>query len=215
MRGTHPRVAGAGSEMSWNLSVFRTLLEDDIYGIATSVSQGFFQNIGDTRRQGIEAGLNYRGQSWSAYANYSFVQATFRSPSPCRHPRIPFRMRNGNIQVEPGDRLPGIPEHRLKLGADYRILPDWTVGATVNVVSSFYLRRRRVQPARADLRAIRSSICTPHTNRARTSSSSPRSTISSIASMRPGASSAIPRASARREFRLTASPTGPESTIDS
>jgi iron complex outermembrane recepter protein len=138
LRGKIPAVAGSGGEMSWNLSVFRTLLEDDIFGIATSVSQGFFQNIGDTRRQGVEAGLNYRADSWSAYANYSFVQATFRSPLVVPSPSNPYQNALGDIQVEPGDHLPGIPDHRLKLGADYKILPDWMVGATLNFVSSFY-----------------------------------------------------------------------------
>ena len=128
LRGKIPDLAGTGSEMSWNLSVFRTLLKDDIYGISTSIAQGFFQNIGDTRRQGVEAGLNYRTQSWSAYANYSFVQATFRSPLLMPSPSNPYRDAGGNIQVEPGDRLPGIPQHRLKLGADYIILPGLTVG---------------------------------------------------------------------------------------
>jgi iron complex outermembrane recepter protein len=138
LRGKIPAVAGAGTEVSWNLSAFRTLLEDDIFGIATSVSQGFFQNIGDTRRQGVEAGLNYRADSWSAYANYSFVQATFRSPLVVPSPSNPYQNALGDIQVEPGDHLPGIPDHRLKLGADYRIIPAWTVGATLNLVSSFY-----------------------------------------------------------------------------
>jgi iron complex outermembrane recepter protein len=137
LRGTTPALAGAGA-VSWNLSVFRTLLKDDIFGIATSVSQGFFQNIGDTRRQGVEAGINYRAESWSAYANYSFVQATFRSPLTVPSPSNPYQNALGDIQVEPGDHLPGIPDHRLKLGADYKIIPAWTVGATLNVVSSFY-----------------------------------------------------------------------------
>jgi iron complex outermembrane recepter protein len=136
LRGKVPEIAGA--EISWNFSGFRTLLQDDIFGIATSVSQGFFQNIGDTRRQGLEAGLNYKSQSWSGYLNYSFVQATFRSPITVPSPSNPFQNAAGDIQVEPGDHLPGIPEHRLKIGANYTILPDWTLGATVNIVSSFF-----------------------------------------------------------------------------
>jgi iron complex outermembrane receptor protein len=138
LRGNMPDVAGAGSAVSWNLSVFRTLLKDDIFGIATSVSQGFFQNIGDTRRQGLEAGINYRTDSWSGFANYSFVQATFRSPLTVPSPSNPYQDDLGDIQVVAGDRLPGIPQHRLKIGADYKILPAWTVGATVNYVSSAY-----------------------------------------------------------------------------
>jgi iron complex outermembrane receptor protein len=138
LRGTLPEVAGG--EVSWNLSGFRTLLENDIFGIATSISQGFFQNIGDTRRQGFEAGINYHGQRWSAFANYSLVQATFRSALTVPSPSNPFQDENGDIAVVPGDRMPGIPENRLKLGVDFRIIPDWTVGATLNLVSSsFYV----------------------------------------------------------------------------
>jgi iron complex outermembrane recepter protein len=138
LRGNVPVSVGAAGELTWNASVFRTNLHDDIYGIATSVSQGFFQNIGDTQREGVEAGLSYRTESWSAFANYSFVQATFRSPLVVPSPSNPFQDANGDIQVEPGNRLPGIPKHRLKLGGDYKVIPAWTVGATVNVVSNFY-----------------------------------------------------------------------------
>jgi iron complex outermembrane receptor protein len=137
IRGQAQRLSGR-HQVTWNLSVFRTLLRDDIYGIATSVSQGFFQNIGDTRRQGFEAGINYRADTWSAFANYSLVQATFRSPLTVPSPSNPYQDALGDIRVEPGDHLPGIPEHRLKLGADYKLLPQWTVGATLNLVTSFY-----------------------------------------------------------------------------
>jgi iron complex outermembrane receptor protein len=131
-------IAAASTEVSWNLSVFRTLLHDDIFGIATAVSQGFFQNIGDTRRQGFEAGINYRAERWSGFANYSLVQATFQSPLTVPSPSNPYQNALGDIQVEPGDHLPGIPDHRLKLGVDYKLIPDWTLGATVNYVSSAY-----------------------------------------------------------------------------
>jgi iron complex outermembrane receptor protein len=138
VRGKSSIAAASAAEVSWNLSVFRTLLEDDIFGIATSVSQGFFQNIGDTRRQGIEAGINYRGERWSGFANYSLVQATFQSPLTVPSPSNPYQNALGDIQVEPGDHLPGIPEHRLKVGADVKLIPDWTLGATANYVSSAY-----------------------------------------------------------------------------
>jgi iron complex outermembrane receptor protein len=138
LRGKTPDAPRTDGTITWNLSMFRTLLHDDIYGIATSVSQGFFQNIGDTRRQGIEAGLGYRSSNFSAYANYSLVQATFRSALVVPSPSNPFQDALGDIQVEPGDRLPGMPEHRLKLGADLKVVPAWTVGATLNWVSDFY-----------------------------------------------------------------------------
>ena len=136
VRGTLPDVAGG--EVTYNLSAFRTLLSDDIFGIATSISQGFFQNIGDTRRAGFEAGLGYQADRWSAFANYSFVRATFQSTLLVPSPSNPFQDENGDITVTPGDRMPGIPESRLKLGADFKIIPHWTLGATLNYVSSSY-----------------------------------------------------------------------------
>jgi iron complex outermembrane receptor protein len=138
LRGTIPPGPSASGQISWNVSGFRTLLEDDIFGIATSVSQGFFQNIGDTRRQGAELGIKYQAQNWSAFANYSFVQATFRSAFVEPSPSNPFQNALGDTQVEPGDRLPGIPENRLKIGADYKILPQWSMGATAVYVSSVF-----------------------------------------------------------------------------
>jgi iron complex outermembrane recepter protein len=136
LRGNVPALAGGS--VSWNLSAFRTLLKNDIFGIATSISQGFFQNIGDTRRQGIEAGFKYSTERWSGYANYSFVQATFRSALTVPSPSSPYQDAAGDIQVEPGDHLPGIPDQRLKIGGDYKVLPNWKVGASLNLVSSFY-----------------------------------------------------------------------------
>jgi iron complex outermembrane receptor protein len=136
--GVRGRTADGSRELSWNLSVFRTVLHDDIYGIATSVSQGFFRNIGDTRRQGIEAGVSHRAGRWSAFLNYSLVQATFESALVVPSPSNPHQDALGDIQVEPGDQLPGIPEHRLKLGIDFNVTRTWTVGTTVNVVSSAY-----------------------------------------------------------------------------
>ena len=138
LRGRLADSPGADGQVSWNLSAFRTLLHDDIYGISPSVSQGYFANIGDTRRQGIEAGLAYRGPRLSAYANYSLVQATFQSDFVEPSPSNPFQNAAGQTQIEPGDKLPGIPEHRLKVGADLKVFPQWTVGTTVKFVSDFY-----------------------------------------------------------------------------
>jgi len=91
LRGKIPAASADAGTLSWNLSAFRTNLDDDIYGVATSVSTGFFQNIGSTRRQGIEAALNYQAVAWSACINYSYVDATFESPLLLPSPSSPFQ----------------------------------------------------------------------------------------------------------------------------
>ncbi|MGO9934498.1 MAG: TonB-dependent receptor [Steroidobacteraceae bacterium] len=138
LRG-HSAAPFSRGTFSWNASVFRTNSQDDIYGIATSVSTGFFQNVGSTCRQGFEAGINYQVQAFSAYLQHSYIDATFRSPLLLYSPSNPAQDADGDIHVLPGDRLPLIPESRLKLGGDYLLLPKWSVGGSlVWVTSSFY-----------------------------------------------------------------------------
>jgi iron complex outermembrane receptor protein len=125
---------------AWNFGLFRSDLADDIYGVATSLSTAFFENIGATRRQGIETGLTYKDEDWSVYGNYSLVDATFQSSLTLPSPNNPFADANGNIRVVPGDRLPEIPEHQLKVGADYRVTSSWMVGGVLNYFGDQYLR---------------------------------------------------------------------------
>ena len=139
LRGKIPDGSSAGDGISWNLGAFRTNSFDDIYGISTSVSSGFYQNIGSTRREGLEAGFNYQADRWSAYVNYSYIYATFQSAIQLPSPSNPYQDADGNIEVRPGDRLPGIPKNRVKIGVDYAFTPQWKLGASMIVVSSqFY-----------------------------------------------------------------------------
>jgi iron complex outermembrane receptor protein len=139
LRGHLPMGANGGT-LNWNASLFRTNSEDDIYGISTSISTGFFENVGSTRRQGFETGLTYQSRTWSAYAQYSFIDATFRSPLVLNSPSSPFQDDDGNIQVVPGNRLPLIPKHRVKFGADYWVLRSWSIGGSANIVSSSFYK---------------------------------------------------------------------------
>lgn len=129
----------APGRIEWNLGVFRTDLSDDILNVPTAIiSTGFFENVGNTRRQGIEAGLGYRDDKWTVGAQYSLIDATFESALTLSSPNNPFADAAGNIQVKPGDHLPGIPQHRLKLNADYAVTEKWTVGGNLVVASDQY-----------------------------------------------------------------------------
>ena len=138
LRGNIPNAFATDGAVTWNLGAFRTNSFDDIYGISTSVSSGFYQNIGSTRREGIEAGFNYQTDKWSAYFNYSYVDATFQSAIQLPSPSNPFQDADGNIEVRPGDRLPGIPKNRVKVGVDYAVTPQWKLGASMIIVSNEY-----------------------------------------------------------------------------
>ena len=140
LRGRITSLGGGQDTLTWNVGGFRTNLSDDIYAISTTLSTGFFQNIGSTRREGAQAGLAYNSNRWSAYLNYSYVNATFESAFAISSPSNPFRDADGNIQIAPGDHLPGIPRHRIKLGGDYTVLPHWTVGGTLTYTSTQFYR---------------------------------------------------------------------------
>jgi len=125
--------------VEWNLGLFRTDLQDDILSVPSAIiSSGFFENVGSTRRQGVEAGIGYRDDRWTVSANYSLVDATFETTITLSSPNNPFADAAGDIHVSPGNHLPGIPQHRLKLNADYAVTDKWTVGGNLIIASDQY-----------------------------------------------------------------------------
>lgn len=59
--------------LDWNLAFYRTDLSDDIHFInATGTfTRGFFKNVGDTRREGVEAGLKGHTEKLNWCTNFS------------------------------------------------------------------------------------------------------------------------------------------------
>jgi iron complex outermembrane receptor protein len=134
------RLAALPGAFAWNVGLYRTDLDDDIYAVASSISTGFFENIGATRRQGIDAALRYQDERWSLKLAYSLVDATFQSPLTLPSPNNPAADASGNIQVQPGDHLPGIPEHRVIVNGDYHLTGSWIIGATLTYAAAQYYR---------------------------------------------------------------------------
>jgi iron complex outermembrane receptor protein len=141
LRGSFGNDAKTG-KLTWGLGAFRTESTDDIINVSSSVVQnfGYFTNAGETLRQGIEAKLDYRQDRWNAYANYTFVDATFQSAMTLQSPNNPASDPvTGDIFVTPGNRIPGIPAHRFKAGAEYNVTDAWKIGADLNVVGSQFM----------------------------------------------------------------------------
>jgi iron complex outermembrane receptor protein len=126
--------------LTWNVGVFHAENTDDIINAASPIiGHQFFQNGGNTLRQGIEAGATYKWDRWNVYANYTWIDATFLSPLTLSSPNNPFADANGRIFVVPGDHIPAVPNYRFKAGADYKITDAWKVGADINAIGSQYL----------------------------------------------------------------------------
>lgn len=140
------KVVENGWKLRWGLSLFHTENTDDIINIASSVvpNFGYFQNAGTTLRQGLEAKVDLTWNRWTAYANYTFVDATYQSFLTINSPNNPMATIDpvtgaANIFVVPGDHIPGIPANRFKIGSEYAITDAWKLGADLNYVGSQYL----------------------------------------------------------------------------
>ena len=130
----------------WKAGLFRTTNVDDIEFQSTGGAQsneGFFANIGDTRRQGLEASLSGKAfdnrVDW--FVNYTHLDARYLTPFTeisANHPDAD--PQTGLIEVEKGDHLPGLPQNTFKLGADYAITRQFTIGGDIVYNSSQYLR---------------------------------------------------------------------------
>ena len=142
-----------------NASVYRTNVRDDIFFIQSenAVFEGFFDNIGDTRREGVELGVQvFPTERLSLYANYAFTRATFRSAAddlqhPGRHRLRGFSARRAGTACAAGDRLPLVPDHQVKVGGLLTCRSGsssgWTRGTSASSGSG---GTRPTRPSRSD-----------------------------------------------------------------
>ena len=101
-----------GRGVTVGADLYRTDVRHDIFFVAPTATTGYFQNIGATRRSGLEASVAWRAPSGlELYANYGYTVASFQTTAPLSTGRPP-----GNETIRPGDRLPMIPAHRANLG---------------------------------------------------------------------------------------------------
>jgi outer membrane receptor protein involved in Fe transport len=130
----------ADATLNSELSLYRTTLSNDILAVGSSLpGLSFFQNVGNTQRQGFDLSLKLKYRGLSTYLGYSFIDATFQTPFTEQSPSNPAADANGNIFIQSGDKLPGIPQNVLKFGADYAITDAWTVGGSALYESGQYL----------------------------------------------------------------------------
>jgi outer membrane receptor protein involved in Fe transport len=138
--------------LSWHAGVFQTTNKDDILFQTTGGAQanvGFFDNVGDTRRAGVEVGLRQRIERVQWSVEYSLVEATFEDAfninSPNHpvfedEPDAPEIVGDGKLLVTKGSAVPGIPRHQINAGIDIALTDRLTFGTDVSFRSGVYLR---------------------------------------------------------------------------
>jgi iron complex outermembrane receptor protein len=130
-----------------NASVYRTNVRDDISFIQSeaAVFEGFFDNIGTTRREGIETSLQViPTERLSLYANYAYTRATFRTAAEIFSIRADDDFAGapltGENNVQPGDRLPLVPGHQIKVGGLVALPVGLQFGADLRYIGQQWLR---------------------------------------------------------------------------
>ena len=117
-----------GTDTLWNIAVYDTKTSNDIQFQYSSASQGYFANVGNTERRGIELGLATRIDKLFLSANYGFVDARFRSAF----------TTGGGVRVASGYKMPGIANQSLKVRAAYDIDQRLLVGTNLMMVGGQY-----------------------------------------------------------------------------
>jgi outer membrane receptor protein involved in Fe transport len=136
---------GTNGNVNWNAGVFYTELKDDLFFFPATeddpadprLNVGIFDNIDKTSRAGLELGADGQYNKVTWFANYAYVRAAFEDDFSYA------REVDDDVvafDVHKGDRLPGIPEHNIKIGADYAFTQKFSAGFTASYHSSQYFR---------------------------------------------------------------------------
>jgi outer membrane receptor protein involved in Fe transport len=131
------------SDLKWRATAYQTRLQNDIAFISTSgatPNTGFFQNIGDTRRRGVELGLDGKHGAFSWFASYAFIDAQFRSAFTEHSESNSSADANDDIHVQSGNQIPGIPRNIFKARVEYAFPKQFTLGASMYSATSQYAR---------------------------------------------------------------------------
>ncbi|MGJ8620042.1 MAG: TonB-dependent receptor [Methylophilaceae bacterium] len=128
--------------INWNAGIYHAVNHDDIQFVASSqlTGAGYFKNIGRTKRQGVDFGLNGNIDRFIWSTSYSFVHATYDSDIDFVNGSNSVGEPNDGIYTaKSGDRIPVIPQHQIKLRGQFAVTPSWNVGANVVGYSSQYI----------------------------------------------------------------------------
>jgi outer membrane receptor protein involved in Fe transport len=129
----------ADGSFNWSADVFHTATSNDIQFIATATNSGFFDNVGSTRREGLDVAIGGKEAGLTWRLGYSYVNATFQSTFPLNSESNSQADVNGNIVVQPGNRMPLIPQHSGRLILDYAFDKHLDIGASLIIESGSFL----------------------------------------------------------------------------
>jgi outer membrane receptor protein involved in Fe transport len=139
-------IRGSLRAVTWNAGYFRAGNTDDILFVRSEQTGfGYFKNFGRTRREGLELGARARAGRAMLGAGYTFLAATFQSEegvngegnssSDADAPGL-----EGVIEIEPGDAIPLIPRHMLKVFAEVQVTRAFAIDVDLLALSGVTAR---------------------------------------------------------------------------
>ncbi|QNI36661.1 TonB-dependent receptor [Edaphobacter albus] len=137
------------NNLQWSAGYFWGQNSNDILFVASQQTGfGYFLNFGKTRRQGVELNLSGQLSHLALGGGYTFLNATYQSSQTVNggsnstndNSLAGFPGIDGDIEITPGDRIPQIPQHVLKVFADYKPTQKWLIDFNVIAASSTYAR---------------------------------------------------------------------------
>jgi outer membrane receptor protein involved in Fe transport len=140
---------GERGRLAWHGSFFHARNEDDILFVTSEQTGfGYFRNFGETRRQGIELGATSQLGRVSLGGGYTFLDATFQSEETVNGESNASNDAavsgapglEGTIHIVPGDRMPLVPRHMIKVFANIQVTSALNIDLDLMGVSSSIAR---------------------------------------------------------------------------
>jgi outer membrane receptor protein involved in Fe transport len=128
---------GSGSKyLIWRAAYYHTLLQNDILFNQSSLTTGYFSNVGQTLRQGFELGLEGKIGQLRYSMDLDLINASYQTG---------FDIANTansafSVPVKPGDLIPGIPRWVYKANVSYPIAANTRFSLTVQSQGPHYAR---------------------------------------------------------------------------
>ncbi len=126
-------------------AAFRADTSDELAVATNRNGRASYRNVGDARRQGVEASLaGELGQAWRVRAGLTHLQARFRSgfltcsSTPCGV---------ANTTVSSGARIPGVPDNYGSLRVEHGNDVGWREGLTASGVGAVTVNDNDTQRA--------------------------------------------------------------------
>jgi outer membrane receptor protein involved in Fe transport len=113
------------SDSEMTVAAYRSDNTNDIlFHNVDQTGLGYFKNFSKTRRQGIDIGMRTVIENVTLSGNYSYLDATYQDTA---------ELFGGvrEIEITPGKKIAGLPDHTIKINVDWRAIPKLVLGGTL------------------------------------------------------------------------------------